>query len=241
VCARLNLSLSSDRRKNFVYRITGGYLKDDLGGYSRSIKFNVQWKPNTQLSLSFEPTYKVQLNTRQWVGKFKDLLAKNTYGKRYVFSNLNQESLSASIRMNWSFTPTLSLQLYLQPLLAIGKYSNFKELKRPRTMEVNNYGTNGSTINFNSETNTYEVDPDGNGQANSFSFRNPDFNYKSLRGTVVLRWEVLPGSIFYLVWTQDRANYLNPGELRFGRDFSNLLDSESNNIFLAKFSYWLDF
>ena len=99
----------------------------------------------------------------------------------------------------------------------------------------------GSTITYNSQNKIYEVDPDGQGSAEPFTFRNPDFNFKSLRGTVVLRWEVLPGSIFYLVWTQDRVNYLVPGELSFGRDFSNLLDSESNNIFLAKFSYWLDF
>jgi hypothetical protein len=237
----MNLSLSSDRRKDFVYRITGGYLKDNLDGYSRSIKVKAEWKPNTQLSLSFEPMYRVQLNTRQWVGNFNDPLAKNTFGKRYVFSDLEQESISASIRMNWSFTPTLSLQLYLQPLFAIGKYSHFKELAKPKTMLVNNYGENGSTITYNSQNKIYEVDPDGQGSAEPFTFRNPDFNFKSLRGTVVLRWEVLPGSIFYLVWTQDRVNYLDPGELSFGRDFSNLLDSESNNIFLAKFSYWLDF
>ena len=237
----MNLSLSSDRRKNFVYRIAGGYLKDDLGGFSRSIKVKGEWKPNTQLSLSIEPLYRIQKNTRQWVGNFNDPLAKNMYGKHYVFSNLDQETISASIRMNWSFTPTLSLQLYLQPLLAIGKYSQFKELAKPKTMLVNNYGKNNSTITYNSDKDYYIVDPDGSGPAEEFSFRNPNFNYKSLRGTVVLRWEVLPGSIFYLVWTQDRTNFLDPGELRFGRDFSNLLDSESNNIFLAKFSYWLDF
>ncbi len=237
----MNLSLSSDRRKNFLCSVTGGYLKDNLGGFSRSIKIKGEWKPNTQLSLSIEPLYRIQKNTRQWIGNFNDPLAKNMYGKHYVFANLDQETISASIRMNWSFTPTLSLQLYLQPLLAVGKYSQFKELAKPKTMLINNYGENNSTITYNSDKDYYIVDPDGSGPAEEFSFRNPNFNYKSLRGTVVLRWEVLPGSIFYLVWTQDRTNFLDPGELRFGRDFSNLLDSESNNIFLAKFSYWLDF
>jgi len=236
-----NLSLSSDRRKNFVFGISGGYLKNKLGGYSRSITLRTEWKPNTQLSLSFEPFYQVKLNKQQWVGNFEDSLAVNTYGKRYVFSDLNQKTLSASIRMNWSFTPTLSLQVYLQPLIAIGKYSQFKELAKPKTMQANIYGKKGSTIYYNEENKTYEVDPDGNGKAKSFKIYNPDFNYKSLRGTIVLRWEVLPGSIFYLVWTQDRTNFLNPGNLKLTRDFSNLLDSESNNIFLAKFSYWLDF
>ncbi len=236
-----NISVSSDRRKNLIFRLKGGFLKDGLEGISRSTSIKVEWKPNTQLSLSIEPKYQLRTNTRQWVGKFNDPTATATFGKRYVFSDLDQESISAEIRMNWSFTPKLSLQLYLQPLFSVGKYYNFKELAKPRAMYDNKYGEKGSTIQYDTEKDVYEVDPDGNGPADKFRFRNPNFNFKSLRGTIVLRWEVLPGSIFYLVWTQDRANYLNPGELNFGRDFTNLIDSESNNIFLAKFSYWLDF
>ncbi len=234
-------SVSSDSRKNLIFDLGGSYNKDELGGYGNSINLEVSWKPSSQLSLSISPEYSSYLSKRQWVGKFNDDLAKNTFGKRYVFSDLKRESVSASIRMSWSFTPTLSLQLYLQPLLAIGKYSSFKELERPQALNDKVYGENGSTILYNAEDNIYEVDPDGNGPAEQFSFGNPDFNYKSLRGTIVLRWEVLPGSILYLVWSQDRANFNDSGELKFGRDFSNLLGSESNNIFLAKFSYWLDF
>jgi hypothetical protein len=57
---------------------------------------------------------------------------------------------------------------------------------------------------------------------------------------VVYRWEIFPGSIFYLVWSHDRENYDHPGEFKFGRDFDDLLKAETNNIFLMKFSYWLD-
>jgi hypothetical protein len=234
-------SVSSDSRKNLLFELSGSYGSDELGGGRYSVSITTQWKPNTQLSLSIAPRYSNSLNKRQWIGKFEDVHATNTFGNRYVFSDLQQKSISASIRMSWSFTPTLSLQLYMQPLFAVGKYSNFKELTKPRALNDKLYGENGSSISYSSEDDTYKVDPDGNGPAEQFTFGNRDFNFKSLRGTIVLRWEVLPGSIFYLVWSQDRANYLDPGELSFGRDFSNLLDSESNNIFLAKFSYWLDF
>ncbi|MEE9429577.1 MAG: DUF5916 domain-containing protein [Melioribacteraceae bacterium] len=231
---------SSDRRKDLIFELSGNYKTDRLGGNGYSISLETEWKPNTQLSLSIEPEYSKDFNTTQWVGKFDDTFATSTFGKRYVFAELDQKSFSTSIRMNWSFTPTLSLQLYIQPLIAVGSYSNFKELAKPSTIDVNNYGENGSTISYDNNDEEYIVDADGSGSSEPFTFDNPNFNFKSLRGTIVLRWEAMPGSIFYLVWSQDRENELNPGELQFGRDFSNLLDAETNNIFLAKFSYWLD-
>lgn len=87
----------------------------------------------------------------------------------------------------------------------------------------------------------YTVDPDGPGPASAFSLRNPDFNYKSLRGTVVLRWEYRLGSTLYVVWTQNREDYANPGDFRFGRDFRNLLKAKGNNIFMIKFTYHFGF
>jgi hypothetical protein len=61
-----------------------------------------------------------------------------------------------------------------------------------------------------------------------------------LRGNVVLRWEVLPGSIFYFVWSHDQTNFDNPGKFDLGNDFKNLWNAEGNDIFLVKFSYWFD-
>jgi hypothetical protein len=87
----------------------------------------------------------------------------------------------------------------------------------------------------------YTVDPDGQGPSPSFSFRNPDFNLKSLRGTVVLRWEYRPGSTIYFVWTQNRADYANPGDFNFGRDFGDLLGAKGDNIFLFKINYRFEF
>jgi hypothetical protein len=81
------------------------------------------------------------------------------------------------------------------------------------------------------------VDPDGAGPAAAFSFWNPDFNVKSLRGTVVLRWEYLPGSLLYFVWTQNRADYAHPGDFQLRRDFGDLLMAPGDNIFLVKVSY----
>jgi hypothetical protein len=173
------------------------------------------------------------------VTKQNDPLASETYGSRYVFSTLEQTELSASIRADWTFTPKLSLQLYLQPLISVGSYNDFKELKQPSTFTFNHYGIdNGSTSSFDPAANQYTVDPDGSGPAQPFTIDNPNFNFKSLRGNAVLRWEYMPGSTLYFVWTQQRSSEQDPGNFSLGRDFRNLFSSVGDNVFMVKATYW---
>ena len=180
----------------------------------------------------------------QWVDKVDDPAASHTFGSRYIFGRLDQKELSASIRINWTFTPKLSLQLYIQPLISVGRYTEFKELAQPGTYTFNSYGEAGSTIkeqrDIEGNVDSYEFDPDGNGPTPSFTLENPDFNFKSLRGNALLRWEYLPGSTFFLVWTHGRTNEDHPGQFRFNRDFSDLLSSRADNVFLAKIAYWIN-
>ena len=126
------------------------------------------------------------MQTRQYIGAFADTTASATYDARYVFGNLNQTELSAGIRLNWTYTPTLSLQVYAQPLISAGSYDIYRELAAARSNSYNQYGKdNNSTITFVDSTNSYEVDPDGPGPAQVLSFGKPDFNFKSLRGNAV--------------------------------------------------------
>lgn len=236
----LSADVSSDSRKKIIFEFSYNYEKDDLNAKSFSYSLDANWKPSSQLSLSFGPSYQINNDTRQWVGNFTDATATNTYGTRYVFANIDQKTLSANIRLNWTFTPTLSLQLFLQPLLAVGNYYNYKEVAKPKTLDLNEYGKNGSTITYDNVSGEYIVDPDGAGSAKSFSVGDPNFNFKSLRGNAVLRWEAMPGSILYFVWSHDQQNYDDAGEFSFGRDLKNLWKSEGNNVFMVKFSYWLD-
>jgi hypothetical protein len=169
------------------------------------VNTGVEWKPAANISLSFGPGLERNLETAQWMNVFDDQLASATYGRRYVFANMDQTTLSGSTRLNWTFTPKLSLQLYMQPLISTGDYRDFKELARAKSFDFNRYGDGASTIDF--ENGTYVADPDGDGPAPAISFDNPDFSIKSLRGNAVLRWEYLPGSTLYFVWTQSRSDY----------------------------------
>jgi hypothetical protein len=236
----LSFYYKSDSRKELTIGISGDYWETALNSYGFETELNLEWKPNTQITFSIGPEYEKRIGKHQWVDSFYDDFAINTYKSRYVFAEIDQETISSNIRLNWTLSPQLSLQLFIQPLISVGSYSDFKELARPGTYEFNNYNQNGADIKYDPDNQEYSIDPDGDGPASSFVFGNPDFNYKSLRGNLVFRWEILPGSILYLVWTHDRTNDYNPGDFKLGRDFNNLLRSDTNDIFLAKFSYWLD-
>ncbi|MCX7975274.1 MAG: carbohydrate binding family 9 domain-containing protein [Candidatus Aminicenantes bacterium] len=231
----LNLVLGSDSRKPLVWQGNFSHQKVQQNETQWMADFSLRWKPRSNLSLSLGPTIGFILNETQWVKRVTDPLMLETFGKRYIFGRINQKILAIEIRINWIFTPRLSLQTYLQPFMAVGQYDRFKQLNRPRAYDYLIFGEKGSIIEDKGDF--YLVDPDGIGPAAAFTISKPDFNYKSLRGTVVMRWEYKPGSLLYLVWTQNRADFSNPGQLAFWRDLGDLFTAPGDNIFLIKLTY----
>ena len=232
---QLNLYLYSDSRKAVVLEWQSSIYRRPGEGQEVSGGPSLRWKPRTNINLSFGPQYSRSTSQIQWVTRIPDPLMTSTYGTRYVFGRIDQKMITGDVRLNWIFTPKLSLQLYLQPFIAVGQYDQFRELARPKAYEYHVFGDAPSTVAY--ADGMYTIDPDGQGPAKPFAFWNPDFNMKSLRGTVVLRWEYFPGSLVYLVWTQNRADYANPGDFRLGRDFGDLMRAPGDNIFLIKVSY----
>ena len=232
---QIDLSMNTDGRKKIILAVSSGLYRRPTEGYRWHGRVSIRWKPSSSISFSIGPAYSVRESSIQWVTRREDPLMTETFGVRYIFGDFLQKTISSVVTLNWTFTPKLSLQLYLQPFIAVGEYEKFKELARPESYEYNTYGEGDSTVSYGGGV--YSVDPDGTGPSPSFDFSNPDFNFKSLRGTVVLRWEYLPGSLIYFVWTQSRADYAHPGEFQFGRDMSDLFTAPGDNIFLIKISY----
>ena len=233
---QVNAFLYSDDRKDLV--LGAGFFTYQQPRYSYNWDFNTEMeiRPASNVSISISPYYSINKEYSQWVDAFDDVTATKTYGKRYVFANLDQKTFGAGIRLNWTFTPQLSLQFYAQPLISSGDYFDFKELRTPGTYDFNVYGTGNSTF----DESTGIADPDGDGPASPIEIENPDFNFKSLRGNAVLRWEYVPGSVLYFVWTQTRTDSEEIGEFRFKRSLSRLLDAKADNIFMIKFTYWFN-
>jgi hypothetical protein len=235
---QVDLSVNTDSRKPFVFEVSSSFYRRPKASDEWSGQLSVRWKPGSNFSLSVGPTLGFERNDIQWVTKVTDAAMAATYGARYIFARIDQKVLGSEIRLDWTFTPKLTLQAYLQPFVAVGHYDMFKELALAKSFAYNVYGEGTSTIGYDDASGVYTVDPDGaGGAAEPFSFGNPDFNYKSLRGTVVLRWEYRPGSLLYFVWTQNRADYANPGSMRLGRDIGDLFSAPGDNIFLLKVSY----
>ena len=231
----LNLEVGSDGRKPLVLFAYGEYNRSDSGGYNWTGELELRWKPGANVSLSLAPSYFFRHSLGEWVGTVGDPLQTETYGKRYLFATIDLRTLALTLRLNWTFSPRLSFQLYMQPYLAVAQYAGFKELARPRTFDFNFFGASGSTISAGADG--YVIDPDGPGPAVAFALADPDFNLKSLRGTAVLRWEYRPGATLYLVWTQNRSDSAHPGDFELGRDLGDLFNAAGENIFLLKATY----
>ncbi|MBN2266238.1 MAG: hypothetical protein JW775_10540, partial [Candidatus Aminicenantes bacterium] len=229
-------TLATDDRRPVIARFSGYYRYHPSGGYNWSIGGGLTWKPSPNFSLSIGPGYTWRYSEGQWIRRVVDPLKTSTYGVRYVLSDIHQKTLPVEIRIGWTFSPRLSLQAYVQPYLAVGDFSAFKELSAAKTFDFDYYGEGDSTIAY--ADGVYEVDPDGeDGPAAPFTFADPDFNLKSLRGTAVLRWEYRPGSMLYAVWTQTRENYAHPGDFELWRDFGDIFSVPGKNIFMIKLSY----
>lgn len=212
-------------------------LNTDLdveGSHTIYYESGVTWKPRPGLSFTLAPNYTANHQDAQYVTQAADPLATSTYGGRYVFAVLDQKTAAAEVRMDWSLSPGLSLQLYAQPLVSSGRYTEFKELARPGSYEFTVYGRDGgSTLDLGNGT----ADPDGAGPAPSVTLGDPDFTFRTVRGNVVLRWEYLPGSTAYLVWTQDRTGVTDDGRFSLRPSLNQLARTPANNVFLVKLSH----
>lgn len=225
----------SDGRKAYVYNFGAYGATGKSGMHNWGTWINFDWDVAENLHIGINPSYDFTHVEAQWVGAYADPLQTATNGTRYVFAAMDQYTLSAGIRINWTLSPTLSLQTYFQPLLSTGSFDHYKELRRPNSFEFNSY----DGLVHRDEYGNLVVDPDGSGPAGLQYLDDPNFNFKSLRGNAVLRWEYSPGAAVYLVWTQSREDDADPGDFRFHRDFTNLINTKPDNIFILKFSYWL--
>jgi hypothetical protein len=232
----------SDSRKPISFTWNADYYGDPNGGYAKDLSGGLSWRPSASVLLSVSPALRLFRNTIQYVQAVTDPLATNTYGRRYVFADIYQTTLSATTRISWTLSPQLSFQLYAQPFASSGDYRNFKELAKPATNRYTTYGKSGTssvtTVRSGSTVTSYTVDPDGTGPATSFTINNPDFRVQSLRGNAVMRWEYRPGSAIFFVWQQQRSAF-EPfvGDFRTGRDLGDIFGQPSN-VFLVKATYW---
>jgi len=214
--------ISTDRRKNVVLNGSGDIGCNREGDCDRSANLSVELRPRQNVSLSFGPSIGHSEVGFQYVQTVADPTATAFGGQRYVFADLVQNSLAMDTRLNITFSPNLTLELFLQPLIASGDFSRYKEFAAPRGIRRLVYGVDVGTVTPVPAGDS--IDPDGAGPAAGFVIPPQDFTFRSLRGNAVLRWEYLPGSTLFLVWTRSGESSLGRGRIDFGDDASARLD-----------------
>jgi len=211
------------------------YGRNEEGGATYRISGGVSVRPGPRWQLSVNPNYVRYSYARQFVTLVPDGAAAATFGSRYVFAGLEQRTFLAQVRLNYTFSPDLSLEVYAEPFAASGRYHDFGELPAPGSYGLRRYGTDGTTLSQAETGGPYTV-RDGERE---FTVPFRDFNVRSLRSNAVLRWEWRPGSTLFLVWQQDRSGEEAHGSPVWLNDLWDSLSTRGDNRFVVKATYWL--
>jgi hypothetical protein len=210
-----NLGVEGDRRKWYTPVLFAGQFGGDEGrSVGRWIEPSLQFRVSSRFSASASVNYEHAKNDDQWI---ENVAGTNGGPTAYTFARLDQHTVRMTGRVNYTATPTLSMQLYAQPFVSTGDYTDWKELNDPRAggyaSRYKPYGTR---------------DPGG-------------FNVREFRSNTVVRWEYRPASTLFFVWQQGRAgNDPTRPDFDFNRDVGGVFGLHPMNTFLVKASYWFN-
>ena len=243
-----DLNVNSDWRKRVGGSLNVSVSDDRMGrGGSFKVGSRLSVRPSDNVSISVNPEWETSQSGDQYVTATSVLPYSPTYGTRYLFADLDRTTFSMETRLDWTFTPKLSLQLFAQPLLSSGQYVQYKQLSASESFDFDDFQPGaGTTVGGEVQCTgqicevdgTQHVDFDGDGIADS-SFRDRDFNVRSLIGNAVLRWEYRPGSTIFFVWQRQQVGRTAFGDFDFGRDLGALWGAPAENRFIVKVNYWL--
>ncbi|WP_299312365.1 DUF5916 domain-containing protein [uncultured Aquimarina sp.] len=225
------LFFGSDSRKKFNFTV--GYVNS--GARQNNFTFHryvlrLNYQPFNAFSVSLNPEFERNPNKTQYVTE-TDFAGT----PRYITARIDQQTLSASIRLNYNINPNLTIQYYGQPFISRGTYKDFNYVNNPVASDLNERVTlyDNSQISFADDI--YSVDEDGGGV--DYTFDNPDFSFVQFRSNLVLRWEYIPGSEIFLVWSQGVTGLGDPGDHLFRSLDNQIFGQQPDNTFLIKATY----
>ncbi len=228
------VDLDTDNRK----KISGGLFTSHNWGFEGSSTNQnygcfLSLKPSNALNITLVPSLNLNKRELQYIDKIE--LGEE---ERYIFGSIDQQTLMLSLRLNYSITPNLTIQYWGQPFVSAGSYDRFKMITDPHADAFSDrfHTYTDEEITLLNPDDGYLVDEDGD-MNYDYGFEYPDFNFKQFRSNMVLRWEYIPGSTLFLVWSQGRTGYVADGQFRLGENIEQLFDVRPHNIYLVKLSY----
>lgn len=244
-----NFRASTDPRARLTIAPYVRFTRGTDAARTTSLSFVAGYRPSPQVNIEMEPSFVRERDPLQYVATADDPSFTPTFGQRFLFADIDRTTFSLGTRLNVTFTPHLTLQLFAQPLLSAGDFVTYKQFSQAGTNRFEPFdegtavpdGTSVRCVGGRTcrDGDTRFVDFQGDG-VSDVSFHERDFRVRSLRGNAVLRWEYRPGSTLYLVWQQrryfeDRA----ASEFDLGQEFGRLLGEQPDNVLILKMNYWL--
>ena len=229
----------TDQRKKFRARfgiVHSQAAQDNFSLFNLETRFTYQ--PTNALEISISPEYSTNPNKTQYVTQYDANGSAITYNgnPRYILATIDNQTLSAAIRLNYTINPNLTVQYYGQPFISRGRYTAFKHVTNPIAENLNDrfHQYTGNEISLNDGV--YAIDENSDGTVD-YDFSDPDFSFVQFRSNLVMRWEYIPGSEIFLVWSQGITGLVDPSQrLLRGLD-KGILGQKPENIFLIKATY----
>lgn len=211
-------SVGTDQSKKFNLGVgyANSVAKQDNFKFRR-YELNLNYQPFDALSVSLNTAYTENPNKTQYVNQ-EDFSGTT----RYILGEINNQSLSTTLRLNYSINPNLSIQYYGQPFVARGRYKNFNFVNNSLAKDLNERVSWYDTNQILETNNTYFIDENLDGNVD-YQFDNPDFSVVQFRSNLVMRWEYIPGSELFFVWSKGTS-----GE---GIISDSLTDTINNQVF----------
>ena len=228
------LFFGSDQRKKFNFTL--GYVNSQAAENNFSLERYVmrfRYQPFDAFSLSAEIEYEENPNKTQYVDE-----VDYNGTPRYVTANIDQRTFSTSLRFNYNLNPDLSIQFYGQPFISTGTYTDFNYVNDPTSEKLDNRITvfNSNQISRINNTGSYFVDENLDGNTD-YEIEDPDFSLVQFRSNLVLRWEYIPGSEIFLVWSQGVTGIGDPMDSLGSNLDAQILNQKKDNTFLIKATY----
>lgn len=222
---------TDDRKKfNTVLGYVHSQATQNNFSYQR-YELRVNYQPFNALGLRLNAQLEQNPNKTQYV-------SQQDYNgvRRYITGEIDQKTWSATLRVNYTINPNLTIQYYGQPFISRGRYSNFNYVNNSIAENLNERVTWYDSDQILLEDQVYHIDENNDGTTD-YSFGKPDFAFAQFRSNLVLRWEYIPGSEIFFVWSQGITGF-DDTAAGFNTIVDNqFLNRKPENTFLIKVTY----
>ena len=222
----------SDKTKKWSF--TAGYIdrktEEDVNNLNKYV-FRMNYQPFDALSVSLNSEFEKTIDKTQYV-------TTTDFGnqKRYVLGEINKQSLSTTLRLSYSVNPNISIQFYGQPYITRGRYSNFNYVNQSTASSIDDRVSMYAPTQISLTNEVYNIDENLDGNID-YTFNKPDFSFVQLRTNLVARWEYIPGSELFFVWSRGGVTFDDPRNSLTRSLRDQITDNKLEDTFLIKATY----